>query len=514
MDFTVDEFLAVAGQFQLGGLDTETQHPLTLHLSDEAQHDLPRAIAALKAVDELALGQFLTRAAELPALAESVAQTLAAGNKIYLCGCGATGRLSLSLELFCQQGLLPPAEAARVVAFMAGGDLALIKAIEKFEDHPEYGARQLDELGFGPGDLLIASTEGGETPWVIGATERAAERSENRPWFLYCNPDAELVAVAERSRRVLENGRIRKLNLAVGPMALAGSTRMQASTVLMAAIGFAIQHRHQPEAAVAEVSHFAKLVSDTDFGFLASFIELEAETYSQGGRVLYEPGGYGMTVITDTTERAPTFTLRPFENQLIATEPASWCHLHLAGVADGAAAWHALLQRAPRPLDWEGMQHLAGSQLLAGYDFSDALLAKRALRTHGQPQIPFRIAATADGFRWTFRTAAHEVALPNASWFMQNLLLKLLLNTHSTLVMGRLGRYLDNLMTYVKPSNLKLIDRAIRYVRLLIQKRTGALPSYEAVARQLFIEKALMGAEEAIVMRTMEALLGPGRATE
>src|SRR5581483_11789624 len=86
-----------------------------------------------------------------------------------------------------------------VVGFMAGGDLALVHSIENFEDHPEYGARQLMELGFGENDLLISSTEGGETPFVIGATERAAEASRRSPWFLYCNPDSALAEV-ERSR--------------------------------------------------------------------------------------------------------------------------------------------------------------------------------------------------------------------------------------------------------------------------------------------------------------------------
>ena len=100
--------------------------------------------------------------------------------------------------------------------------------------------------------------------------------------------------------------------------------------------------------------------------------------------------------------------------------------------------------------------------------------------------------------------------MPGASFLTQNLLLKLILNTHSTLVMGRLGRYLDNLMTYVKPSNLKLIDRAIRYVRLLMQRRNGTCPDYATVARQLFLEQARLGSEEPIVMKTMLALAARG----
>lgn len=44
---------------------------------------------------------------------------------------------------------------------MAGGDAALIKSIEDFEDHPEFAEQQLIQLGFKENDLLIGSTEGG-----------------------------------------------------------------------------------------------------------------------------------------------------------------------------------------------------------------------------------------------------------------------------------------------------------------------------------------------------------------
>jgi N-acetylmuramic acid 6-phosphate etherase len=118
----------------------------------------------------------------------------------------------------------------------------VIKADEEFEDLPDYGARQLMELGFGTNDLLISTTEGGETPFVIGATEKATEVSTRAPYFLYCNPDEILIECVERSRRVIDNERIRKLNLTVGPMAISGSTRMQSTTILMFAVGLALFH--------------------------------------------------------------------------------------------------------------------------------------------------------------------------------------------------------------------------------------------------------------------------------
>ena len=58
--------------------------------------------------------------------------------------------------------------------------------------------------------------------------------------------------------------------------------------------------------------------------------------------------------------------------------------------------------------------------------------------------------------------------------------LKMLLNTLSTCTMVRLGRVMGNYMIWVVPSNLKLIDRATRY----IQKLTGL--DYAAANRLLF----------------------------
>ena len=46
-------------------------------------------------------------------------------------------------------------------------------------------------------------------------------------------------------------------------------------------------------------------------------------------------------------------------------------------------------------------------------------------------------------------------------------IMKMVLNNLSTIIMGRMNRYESNIMTYVKPTNYKLIDRATRYVIML-----------------------------------------------
>lgn len=507
---TADEFLFIAHDFQLGSLDTEVQHPLTTGLSHLASHDLPGAVEMLKNADMLALDRFIGKADQLPALAAAVQQTLDSDARIFLCGCGATGRLSMSVELFCREGLLPAEMADRVIAFMAGGDLALIRAVEKFEDHPEFGARQLDELGFREGDLLIASTEGGETPWVIGATERAAEISPNRPFFLYCNPDDKLAAAAERSRRVLENSAILKINLAVGPMALSGSTRMQSSTVLMAAIAFAIASRLDPESAAALPAKLKSILEACDFSFLPAFTERESSICQAGEYVLYEPGPFGITVLTDTTERSPTFSLYPFENQNHPKEPASWCHLFTPAHADAPAAWRALLHREPRPVEWPEIKATTGRSVLMGYDFSRQLPELRRKRTKQALHHVFRIDGHAGALTFQLDNLHHTLTFPVSPFPLgmveTHLILKMLLNTHSTLIMGRMGRYVDNLMTWVRAANNKLIDRAIRYIRILLASRMESPPDYATVCRALFKIMSRLKPGEPVVLKTMESL--------
>lgn len=63
---------------------------------------------------------------------------------------------------------------------------------------------------------------GGETPWVIGATEYASEICHRQPWYIYCNPDDILIKTVERSKRVIENPKIHKINVTMGNQAITG----------------------------------------------------------------------------------------------------------------------------------------------------------------------------------------------------------------------------------------------------------------------------------------------------
>jgi N-acetylmuramic acid 6-phosphate etherase len=158
---SVERFLEVTADFQLGALETEQARPETAKLSFFAREDPSLAVDVLKSVDQGALARLQEYVPPLEELARAIAETLAEGKRIVLCGCGATGRLSIALETFAREGLLGEGLAGKVIGFMAGGDAALVRSIERFEDYPDYGARQLRESGFADGDLMVGITEGG-----------------------------------------------------------------------------------------------------------------------------------------------------------------------------------------------------------------------------------------------------------------------------------------------------------------------------------------------------------------
>jgi N-acetylmuramic acid 6-phosphate etherase len=496
------DFLRVSHLYRLGVLPTEQPHDDTRGLSKWARNDLPRAVSVLKQVDLRALETLERYASAADRLANVVQATLESGRRVYLCGCGATGRLSLSLE-FLWRNAHPGNDQVR--SFMAGGDVALVEALEGFEDHPAYGARHLRQIGFEDGDLLVSCTEGGETPYVIGATEEAARISSNPPYFLYCNADSILSRHVERFQRVYDNPKIDKICLDVGPMALTGSTRMQASTVLQLVVGLALLHPEEP--AGDAIAGFRRKVEETDFSFLTGLIERESAIYSSGHHVTYRVKDYGITVLTDTTERAPTFSLVPFDQLNERRSHYSLCYVSLEDAGDPASAWTQLLNRQPKSLEWSGIDPRTTSDYLYQFDFSIHAMERRRSWIPDKTHHEFRIGKSRSGIEFRFGGLVHDVGTGDLPELFQHLLLKQMLNIHSTVVMGRLGRYKNNLMTWVSPTNCKLVDRATRYVKHLLAGAGRTNERYEAIVRRLFAEMDATQPGESVVLRTYRSLL-------
>lgn len=494
-----EDFLAQADQFQLGHLWTEKPHPHTVGLSQLINLNPSEAIANFVAVDRDMLTFLATKSKEVCELGERIQSCFKNGGRLFLSGCGATGRLSLVIENLWRQ--MHPDRGDQLIAFMAGGDLALIHSIEKFEDYPDYGRRQLKELGFGPKDLLLASTEGGETPWVIGTALEAIDLGGNCT-FLYCNPKALLEESLERCQQVFNESKIDKIELASGPQALTGSTRLQASSILTATIGMALFYPCDELKMKDQLVQLKDWYLELDHQKMLPLIQKEAELYKKGHYVYYTPSQHlAISVLTDTTERSPTFNLRGFDNKQDTHHPPSWCYLAFPNSQDSKEAWHKLLYRVPRPLDWDDVKESAGEQRLYGFDFSRDVFSWRNLSGHDHHV--FKVWQKEDQLLFELADKQVFFPTPKENNLVTHLILKMLLNMHSTLLMGLMGRYESNVMTWVRPSNYKLVDRTVRYAQQLLTEKEISI-SYEALVKECFEMMKKGPRDEAIVLELVK----------
>ena len=630
------DFLKISGQFKLGALITESSHPVTANLSDVAKQDIAAALKLLFDVDDDVVKKYREfvasgRAGEIK---ETLLRSLKDGGRIFFTGCGSTGRLSILLDSvwrdFWQQwsaGLRPGASwssrfsvptedklklelqhgckadrktapqssgacaefETRTFSVMAGGDFALIKSVEGFEDFTAFGKKQINDLGLSAKDVVFAITEGGETSFVIG-TAWAGVEAGAKVYFVYNNPDEILCRHVERSREVIQDSRIEKINLTTGPMAITGSTRMQATSIQLCVMltilemvvrdlmaGWGERPRepmkiaktggspavspHQtvtPDSASVPAQFLAaleemhaSLKSPELLAQLAQLVALEESVYRAGHKNNYFADRFAIDVLTDTTERSPTYCTPPFRKFDDPTATESWAFLFLPQT-ETPEAWRHILKRDPRCVEWNetGLRPLVGEE-----SFARTL---ETIRKIGAPELMrFKIGLdglkyrplgtgdsvvaivsdlekesllSPDGFYRVQLEAAWEagakaglicfcssgresapseksafsntaprvlardrspqtaidevfIPVPQTDFLLDGVTrvaVKLVMNALSTCTMVRLGRVMGNCMVWVVPSNLKLIDRATRYISQL----TGL--TYEAANGLLF----------------------------
>ena len=90
-------FLEQQGKFCNHPLQTELPNSETYELSTLAKTDLIKAIKTLQNVDIKAVNKMLDYVPQLEELRKQINKTFKSGNRVYLCGCGASGRLAVLL---------------------------------------------------------------------------------------------------------------------------------------------------------------------------------------------------------------------------------------------------------------------------------------------------------------------------------------------------------------------------------------------------------------------------------
>jgi N-acetylmuramic acid 6-phosphate etherase len=148
---------------------------------------------------------------------ELAEEAFRAGGLLYYVGAGTSGRLGVLDASECPPTFGVPHDM--VQGIIAGGMPALTRAQEGAEDHPEDGARAVDEREIGAHDFVVGIAASGTTPYVRGALERARERGARTAIVACTPPPAEVLRVADVA-----------IVPVVGPEVVTGSTRMKAGT--------------------------------------------------------------------------------------------------------------------------------------------------------------------------------------------------------------------------------------------------------------------------------------------
>lgn len=202
------------GPFDLSALPpTERRNPRTVAIDV-----LPTlgVLELLNAEDEIVPAAVR---ALLPVLAEVVdeaADRVRHGGRVHYFGAGSSGRIAVldATELEPTFGLAPGV----VIPHLAGGEAAMTRAVEGAEDDEARGRAEADSVD--ERDVVIGLSASGRTPYVAGALNAARGRGAYTV-VITSDPGSRLLPLAAVG-----------LVAETGPEAIAGSTRMKATTAM------------------------------------------------------------------------------------------------------------------------------------------------------------------------------------------------------------------------------------------------------------------------------------------
>ncbi len=530
------DFIDNEKQFHLGFLPTEQSNPITATLEEDFKRSTLAGVQCLQRGDrQIPITMRHVFAGEkFGKLVDSMVKTLQAPKgRIVFSGCGATGRLSILLESMWRDFFhrraaeLTPAERAladRSASIMTGGDFALIKSVEFFEDFAEGGRRQAAALDVGEGDTFVAITEGGETSSVLGTLKYAAEHGA-KCFLVFNNPADLLRGYLDRCREAIDNPKVTVIDIYCGSMSLAGSTRMQATTseqllgscALEAAL-CRVLPRFAKETSKDYTLAFEKLLAGLESpggrAGLVKAIEFEKGVYDKHGRITYLADKCMLDLFTDNTERSPTFMLPPLRSSRDRHLAQSWAFVKNP-LHPTVECWNEMMRRHPRCLEFtsgearsfkmpqrfidspplikysdlvtymignepaperiKGYERAAAVMLTVGDKHAEFTSAASRLAADWPEKIEFHIGPQRTDGIWVNMEIADS---PLEIW--KHLAVKLAFNCLSTGTMAASGRVAGNWMSWVSISNKKLIDRGIR---LLVE--LGGV-SYEEAAQRIF----------------------------
>jgi N-acetylmuramic acid 6-phosphate etherase len=178
--------------------------------------DVSRILASINREDAKVHKAVNKALPQIEQLVIRIIERMKQGGRVFYLGAGTSGRLGV-----LDASELPPTFGVpdnMVIGLIAGGDVALRKAVENAEDDPEKAWEELQGFNVQSLDTVIGIAASGTTPYVIGGVKRAREAGL-LTGCITCNPGSKIAEVAEFPIEVI-----------VGPEIVTGSTRLKAGT--------------------------------------------------------------------------------------------------------------------------------------------------------------------------------------------------------------------------------------------------------------------------------------------
>jgi N-acetylmuramic acid 6-phosphate etherase len=179
-------------------------------------------------LDALLEGQMAAVAAVRPALpalaaaADAAADRLRNGGRLAYAGAGTSGRIGVQDGAELAPTFAWPRD--RLVFLLAGGETALMQAVENAEDRDDQARKDVAAAGIGALDVVLGLAASGATPYTL-ACLRSAREAGALTIAVANSPGAPLLAAADHA-----------VLIETGAEPIAGSTRMKAGTAQKVAL--------------------------------------------------------------------------------------------------------------------------------------------------------------------------------------------------------------------------------------------------------------------------------------
>lgn len=197
---------------ELASLTTEGRNPDSADLD---RLDTAGLLALLNREDATVAGAVAGEIPQIERAVELVVEAFRAGHRLFYVGAGTSGRLGMADAAEC-----PPtfgSDPETVQGIIAGGEAALVRAVEGAEDDADAGAAAVRDHDVGPGDVVMGIAASRRTPYVLAAVAEARHLGA-RTVYLTMNPRDSIDFEVDAA-----------ICPVVGPEVLTGSTRMKSA---------------------------------------------------------------------------------------------------------------------------------------------------------------------------------------------------------------------------------------------------------------------------------------------